>query len=318
MGASARGDWFGRSRPSSSPRRRSLAERAASLLEWSPGPSCALSGMSRHPHVTPPRAHLIREPPRKAARTILTEDTRVNILCDCSKTLIRKNNQRAFPAGRAAPSGRPAAVSWCTFRITGAAPATGPPQMRSLVSAKHNRARGWHDGPDDGVHRRRGVYRPGRASARPGTHAISLRSTPPIRASRTTRSTTDICASTCAPARSRPAVRNASGWTCTLAAEERTALENEIARLQRDNALLKNALLERGLPLPSLAGQRRSAPPTSEAAPPRPPAPIPAPQADAGEHRQAEVDRVIATVERWWRRVVELVATIQRDLQGKD
>jgi hypothetical protein len=107
------------------------------------------------------------------------------------------------------------------------------------------------------------------------------------------------------------------GWTCTLAAEERTALENEIARLQRDNALLKNALLERGLALPSSPGND-SAPPTSEAAPPRPPAPIPAPQADAGEHRQAEVDRVIATVERWWRRVVELVATIQRDLQGKD
>ena len=56
---------------------------------------------------------------------------------------------------------------------------------------------------------------------------------------------------------------------------------------------------------------------TPEAAPPRPPAPIP-PQADAGEHRQAEIDRVIATMERWWRRVVELAATIQRDLQGKD
>ena len=41
------------------------------------------------------------------------------------------------------------------------------------------------------------------------------------------------------------------GWTCTLAAEERTALENEIARLQRDNALLKNALLEHGVALPS-------------------------------------------------------------------
>ncbi len=44
------------------------------------------------------------------------------------------------------------------------------------------------------------------------------------------------------------------GWTCTLAAEERTALESEIARLQRDNAVLKNALLEHGLPLPSPPG----------------------------------------------------------------
>ena len=108
---------------------------------------------------------------------------------------------------------------------------------------------------------------------------------------------------------------NPTGWTCTLAAEERTALENEIARLQRDNARLKNALLEHGVALPSSTD---SATQMSEAAPPRPPAPIPPPQADAGEHRQGEVDRIVSTVERWWRRVVELVATIQRDLQGKD
>jgi hypothetical protein len=110
---------------------------------------------------------------------------------------------------------------------------------------------------------------------------------------------------------------HSGGWTCTLAAEERTALENEIARLQRDNAVLKNALLEHGLALPS-PPSADSAASTPEAAPPRPPAPIPPPQADAGEHRQAEVDRIISTMERLWRRVVELVATIQRDLQGKD
>jgi hypothetical protein len=113
------------------------------------------------------------------------------------------------------------------------------------------------------------------------------------------------------------------GWTCTLAAEERTALESEIARLRRDNALLKNALLEHGLPLPSppAASADPAIPPVAaapEAAPPRPPASIPPPQADAGAQRQAEIDRVIATMERWWRRVVELVATIQHDLQGKD
>jgi hypothetical protein len=111
------------------------------------------------------------------------------------------------------------------------------------------------------------------------------------------------------------------GWTCTLAAEERTALENEIARLQRDNALLKNALLEHGVALPSPPSAAGVPPvaaaPTPEGTPPRPPAPIP-PQADAGEHRQAEVERVISMMERWWRRLVELAATIQRDLQGKD
>jgi hypothetical protein len=106
------------------------------------------------------------------------------------------------------------------------------------------------------------------------------------------------------------------GWTCTLAAEERTALENEIARLQRDNALLKNALLERGLPLPLPSEVTTPPAASTEAAPPRPPASIPPPQAGARE--PGEIDRVVATMERWWRRVVELVATIQHDLQGKD
>ena len=116
------------------------------------------------------------------------------------------------------------------------------------------------------------------------------------------------------------------GWTCTLAAEERTALENEIARLQRDNAVLKNALLERGLPLPSgdalppAASTDPAIPPVAalplaEAAPPRPPAPITPPQADA---REPQIDRAIAMMERWWRRIVELAVTIQHDLQGKD
>jgi hypothetical protein len=118
------------------------------------------------------------------------------------------------------------------------------------------------------------------------------------------------------------------GWTCTLAAEERTALENEIARLQRDNAVLKNALLERGLPLPSPPGDATTPPaastdpavppvaalPPGEATP-RPPAPIPPPQADA---REPQIDRAIAMMERWWHRLVELAVTIQHDLQGKD
>ena len=114
------------------------------------------------------------------------------------------------------------------------------------------------------------------------------------------------------------------GWTCTLAAEERTALESEIARLQRDNALLKNALA-RARPAAAFAAGRQHRPrgsagaaapnASAEAAPPRPPAPIPPPQADAREPR---IERAMAMMERWWRRLVELAVTIQRDLQGKD
>ena len=134
-----------------------------------------------------------------------------------------------------------------------------------------------------------------------------------------------------------------AGWTCMLAAEERAALETEIARLQRDNALLKNALLERGLPLPAPgtgapgaaaplelapppAAQAPTSPPVASApspsdpptasAPPRSPAPIPA-EPDLAQRDKAEVDRVMDMMERLWRRLVELVTTIQRDIQRK-
>ena len=136
-----------------------------------------------------------------------------------------------------------------------------------------------------------------------------------------------------------------AGWTCMLAAEERAALETEIARLQRDNALLKNALLARGLPLPAPginapasaapeiatpapppAAQAPASPPVASApspadpptasAPQRPPTPIPA-EPDLAQRDKAEVDRVMDVMERLWRRLVELVTTIQRDIQKK-
>jgi hypothetical protein len=126
-----------------------------------------------------------------------------------------------------------------------------------------------------------------------------------------------------------------AGWTCTLTPEERAALESEIARLQRESALLKNALLERGLPLPApqtdapalipapapgpsippVASAPQSSPP-SEAAPPRPPAPIPA-EPDLRPRDKAEVDRVMDVMERLWHRLVELMTTIQHDIQRR-
>src|SRR5437588_12850093 len=38
----------------------------------------------------------------------------------------------------------------------------------------------------------------------------------------------------------------ATGWSCKMVPDERTALESEIGRLQRDNAELKKSLLSRG------------------------------------------------------------------------
>src|SRR5579863_2205118 len=41
------------------------------------------------------------------------------------------------------------------------------------------------------------------------------------------------------------------GWACQAVPEDRAVLENEIARLRSENAVLKRDLLSRGLPLPA-------------------------------------------------------------------
>jgi len=119
-------------------------------------------------------------------------------------------------------------------------------------------------------------------------------------------------------------------WTCTPAREERAALEEDIARLKRDNALLKNALLEHGLPLPApsseaTAAARSTAPsaPESQAvasalpsedrdAPPRPPAAIPT-ETDV-PHERGKLDRAVDVMEHLWHRLVALVAAIGEEI----
>lgn len=97
--------------------------------------------------------------------------------------------------------------------------------------------------------------------------------------------------------------QRAVGWACVLAPEDRTVLENEIARLRSENALLKGDILSRGLPLP--AGTM-----------PEPPA-----AHDNGLTLRlpdsAELDRAIAFVGRMWNRLVEAIANAQKDVLHK-
>lgn len=93
--------------------------------------------------------------------------------------------------------------------------------------------------------------------------------------------------------------RRANGWSCLVSPDDRAALEAEIGRLQGENAALKKALLDRGLPLPP-----GTPPPQAPAAAP--------PQAT--KPSEAELDRVMVFIERVWRRLVELMANLQRDL----
>jgi hypothetical protein len=109
-------------------------------------------------------------------------------------------------------------------------------------------------------------------------------------------------------------------WNCVPGRDERSGLEREISRLQRDNATLKNALLEHGVPLPEgmapnpLGGRWGGDEPVL-----RPPQTVP-PTASAppGAPQDDEIDRIMTVVEKGWRRLVEMVTNLQRDLQKKE
>ena len=96
--------------------------------------------------------------------------------------------------------------------------------------------------------------------------------------------------------------RSDAGWACRAVPDERLALETEIVCLQDENATLKKELLSRGLPIPGLSG------PTG-AKPGEPDLKLPS---------DAEVDRVISFLEKFWRRLIEMGRNVQKDVEKKN
>jgi hypothetical protein len=93
------------------------------------------------------------------------------------------------------------------------------------------------------------------------------------------------------------------GWACQAVPDDRAVLENEIARLRSENALLKKDLLSRGLPLPS-------------GTLPEPPALRDGdrvPQLGAN----SDLDRMMALAGRLWQRLVEALARAERQMLDK-
>jgi hypothetical protein len=94
--------------------------------------------------------------------------------------------------------------------------------------------------------------------------------------------------------------------------DERTALESEISRLQRENAALKKSILARGLDLPG--GVKPDVPAAKDDAPAaKAPEAAPTPKLPS----EAELDRAIEFVKKVWRRLVEMMIDLQRDIQRK-
>jgi hypothetical protein len=93
------------------------------------------------------------------------------------------------------------------------------------------------------------------------------------------------------------------GWACQAVPDDRAVLENEIARLRRENAVLKKDILARGLPLP--AGATSESPAVSED------------HHLPGLNDNADLDRVLAFAQRMWNRLVEVIARAEKQLKDK-
>lgn len=90
------------------------------------------------------------------------------------------------------------------------------------------------------------------------------------------------------------------GWACHPVPDERSALEEEIARLQKENAALKKDMLARGLTPPG----------TKQAeAPARPKADL-----ELKLPSEADIDRALTYAERLWKRLVDMITRLQRDI----
>jgi hypothetical protein len=97
--------------------------------------------------------------------------------------------------------------------------------------------------------------------------------------------------------------RRPAGWLCQAVPDERATLEGEIVRLQADNALLKKQLIAHNLSLP---GTIKPDPPLAKVEEPRLHLP-----------NEAEFNQVVGFIEKVWRRLVEMIASVQRDLMKK-
>jgi len=92
--------------------------------------------------------------------------------------------------------------------------------------------------------------------------------------------------------------KRAAGWACQAVPDDRTVLESEIARLQGENAALKREMIARGVPLPGgLSAEGSGA----------------RPQVELKLPSEAEIDRVMAFMEKVWRRLIDMVQSTQKD-----
>ncbi|HVX99941.1 MAG TPA: hypothetical protein VHA55_09145 [Pseudorhodoplanes sp.] len=101
--------------------------------------------------------------------------------------------------------------------------------------------------------------------------------------------------------------RKTAGFGCYTVPDERAALEAEIARLQNENSALKKELLSRGLSLPgAIKDDTQPEPPVAKRNLPELKLPS-----------DADLERMRAAVEKVWRRFVEMIMNLRKDMLEK-
>ena len=104
--------------------------------------------------------------------------------------------------------------------------------------------------------------------------------------------------------------REAAGWACRAVPDERVALEETIGRLQGDNAALKKECWRGGCRCRAASNPIR---PRRRRAASDKPAESPSVKVPS----DAELERVMGFIEKVWRRLVEMMVDLQRDMQRK-
>jgi hypothetical protein len=97
--------------------------------------------------------------------------------------------------------------------------------------------------------------------------------------------------------------RRPVGWACQAVPDERLALEAEIARLQGENVAVKKELLVHNIPLP---GTVKAAPPAVKPEEPRLQLP-----------NDADLNKMVTFIEKVWRRLVDMIVTLQKDMLNR-
>jgi hypothetical protein len=106
--------------------------------------------------------------------------------------------------------------------------------------------------------------------------------------------------------------RQDAGWSCHAVPDDRVAYEQEITRLQDENAALRKSLAERQ----KTADARQPAPKAGE---PK----ANEPRTNEQKHNelrlrlpsQEDIDRMMGFVEKMWRRMIDIIVNAQNDLE---